>query len=98
MHISACVLLQSSCEENPVQFAYALQTLQAVANGEATLNNTIAAFLGRFEPPIRPRNNAQAPAAQTEPGTLGRRLQQANNYLVQSGEYSPLSNISTPES
>ena len=72
--------------------------MQAVANGEATLNNTIAAFLGRFEPPVRPRNSAQAPAAQAVPATLGRRLQQAANYLVQSGEYSPLRNISTPES
>ena len=72
--------------------------MQAVANGEATLNNTIAAFLGRFEPPIRPRINARAPAAQAVSATLGRRLQQATNYLVQSGEYSPLSNISTPES
>lgn len=55
--------------------------MQAVARGEATLDSTVAAFLGRLDPALRTRAIAPAPAA------LGRRLQQANNYLVQAGKH-----------
>ena len=57
-----------------------MQAMQAVARGEATLDNTLAGFLGRFNPTLRTRASAPAPAA------LGRRLQQATNYLVQAGK------------
>ncbi|CAK0787896.1 hypothetical protein CVIRNUC_011118 [Coccomyxa viridis] len=58
------------------------QAWQAVAQGEATLNNTLLGFLGRFDAPFR----APAPAAATRnpSGTQGRRLHQnGNSYLVQ---------------
>ena len=57
-----------------------------MAQGEATLNNTLLGFLGRFDAPFR----AQAPAAATRGplGTQGRRLHQNGiSYLVQGGQY-----------
>lgn len=62
------------------------QAWQAVAQGEATLNNTLLGFLGRFDAPFR----APAPAAATRnpSGTQGRRLHQnGNSYLGQGGQY-----------
>ena len=62
------------------------QAWQAVAQGEATLNNTLLGFLGRFDAPFR----APAPAAATRnpSGTQGRRLHQnGNSYLVQGGQH-----------
>ncbi len=52
-----------------------------MARGEATLDNTLAGFLGRIDPTLRTRATSPAPAA------LGRRLQQADNYLVQAGKH-----------
>ena len=55
--------------------------MQAVARGEATLDNTLAGFLGSLDPAARARTGAPPPAAS------GRRLKQATNYLVQAGKY-----------
>ena len=67
------------------QAVHCVQAWQAVAQGEATLNNTLLGFLGRFDAPFR----AQAPATASRgpSGTQGRRLHQNDNsYLVQGGQ------------